>query len=188
MVHARLTECVAYAAVFGGDVFLRACACARTRCCRATASKYTNSSFWRTICPGLHVNSAWPSDMGTATTANGEETLKCVVCAACVTAASFVRLNAVGREVEEAMKLNGYFKLDGGDWKLPVTHGTLAQCVVNLREQGLPGVFGYMFDEFWMLTRRLHSIVRRILGVCLCCCTVPSATTPQLGDCCAILH
>lgn len=68
------------------------------------------------------------------------------------------------RYVEGYLQRNGYFHVPGGDWRLPVAHTDLAQCVVALREHGWPGVFGFMFDEFWMVTRRLHGIVRRVLG------------------------
>ncbi len=67
------------------------------------------------------------------------------------------------------MKVDGYFKYYEPKWTMPATHATLAECVVNLRKEGLPGVFGYMYDEFWMFTRRLHGIVRSELGTHGCC-------------------
>ena len=78
--------------------------------------------------------------------------------------ATFDLAASLDRAIDGYMRRNGYFKVDGGDWALPVDHSVLADCVVALRQHGWPGVFGYMFDEFWMLTRRLHGIVRHVLG------------------------
>ena len=78
--------------------------------------------------------------------------------------ATFDLAAPLDRAIDGYMRRNGYFKVDGGDWALPVDHSVLADCVVALRQHGWPGVFGYMFDEFWMLTRRLHGIVRHVLG------------------------
>lgn len=99
--------------------------------------------YWSAICPQLTVAGEWPRERWDAPIASRGEDLA---------------------YVEQSMMRDGYFRVNNANWTLPVPHSALAECIVALRNHGWPGVFGYMYDEFWMLTRRLHSIVTHVLG------------------------
>lgn len=56
----------------------------------------------------------------------------------------------------------GYFELPPVGWGLPVD--AMARVVRTLREQGIPVVFSFAYDEFWLIFYRLHAIIQKNLG------------------------
>lgn len=70
--------------------------------------------------------------------------------------------------------VEGYFKSrphsnSTQQWNLPVPLAAMAECIEHLRRAGWPGVFAYIYDEFWMAAGRLGPIIKAMLGACWDC-------------------
>uniref|UniRef100_A0A7S1CBJ4 Uncharacterized protein n=1 Tax=Bicosoecida sp. CB-2014 TaxID=1486930 RepID=A0A7S1CBJ4_9STRA len=110
------------------------------------AAQASSPVYWRSLCPKLHIGE--PHDVA-------------------------FELSGLPGEVMESAELlgiDGYFlghpHRREEEWRLGdnVTFGDMAACVVSMRQAGWPSVFVWVFDEFWLLVRRLRGILRALLG------------------------
>ena len=62
----------------------------------------------------------------------------------------------------QRMVTEGYFQAEPIDWALPIA--AMAAVVQTLRDQGIPPIFAYMYDEFWLTSIRLRSVLAAMLG------------------------
>lgn len=56
----------------------------------------------------------------------------------------------------------GYFQTDPVDWQLPVYD--MANLIHALRQLRIPPVFGFVYDEFWLMYVKMQPVLARILG------------------------
>lgn len=76
-----------------------------------------------------------------------------------------VPLDLGGNRAQELMgqlKLDGYFQEHGLDFGLDLT--AMANTVRALSAAGIPPVFAYVFDEFWIPFHKLHAWYGALLG------------------------
>ena len=97
-------------------------------------------AFWRSFAPGLHVEDpAMVRDLQAIAPAESEMAA-----------------------IRDLMREEGYFHASGIPWGLDVD--LMANTVRALDRAGLPAVFAFLYDEFWLPFYRLHPIYQGLLG------------------------
>jgi Phytanoyl-CoA dioxygenase (PhyH) len=64
-------------------------------------------------------------------------------------------------QLASAVRREGYLQLDSVDWGLPIS--ALAEAITNLHQAGWPPVFGFVYDEFWLVFAKLDRLIAGIL-------------------------
>lgn len=64
--------------------------------------------------------------------------------------------------LRERLLIDGYFQEGGNAWA--ADPALLAETVRALARAGLPPVFGFLYDEFWLPFRQLDPLFREVLG------------------------
>jgi hypothetical protein len=68
----------------------------------------------------------------------------------------------VTQNINDAINTNGYFHVPFDSWDLPIAE--MAECISKLKAIGMPPVWCFIYDEFWLLTTRIHSYIKSVLG------------------------
>lgn len=97
-------------------------------------------AFWQALQPTLHISPQPLAGPCPALPAEGAEADDC----------------------QKSLRLDGYFKAGP---RLDRSHALrLAQVVSDLARRGIPGVFAFVYDEFWQVLHDLRGLVNRLMG------------------------
>lgn len=100
--------------------------------------KLLNIERWREEAPSLHIgDTAFIKDM------------------------SPLPLKNTARELKKQLRVEGYLQMDPVHLDLPLKEMT--DIIDRVAAQGLPLPFVYVFDEFWLVFRRLHEAFQGVL-------------------------
>ena len=65
-------------------------------------------------------------------------------------------------DVSERIVKDGYFHIQFDSWNLPLDE--MAKCIEKLKDLDMQPVWCFMYDEFWLLTTKIHEYIKSILG------------------------
>jgi hypothetical protein len=65
-------------------------------------------------------------------------------------------------DLSERILKDGYFHIQFDSWQLPLDE--MSKCIEKLKELDMHPVWCFMYDEFWLLTTKIHEHIKSILG------------------------
>ncbi len=74
---------------------------------------------------------------------------------------AFPLSNEEKAEHQERVLIEGYTHLHEPGFKVPLPE--MAALFTQMVEQGLPPVFSFVYDEFWLLSKQLHNLIDGVL-------------------------
>lgn len=66
------------------------------------------------------------------------------------------------QDVTENLIKEGYFHVPFDSWDLPLDK--MADCITKLKQNNIEPAWCFIYDEFWILTTRVHSYIESVLG------------------------
>lgn len=66
------------------------------------------------------------------------------------------------QDVTDNINNDGYFHVSFNDWNLPLDK--MAACITTLKDNDINPTWCFVYDEFWILSTRIHSYIQSILG------------------------
>lgn len=109
------------------------------------AHDLSSAQYWKTLAPTLHVD-----DRPFILEESGRIRRECELA------------EEVIRGTENRLGRDGYFQLAPLEWGMDL--GELATLISGVRKRGLPAVFAFMFDEYWLLMHAVDPLLKHHLG------------------------
>jgi hypothetical protein len=66
------------------------------------------------------------------------------------------------QNIKHEIDTNGYFHVPFDSWDLPIEE--MAGCIDKLKSLGIPPVWCFVYNEFWLLTARIDTYIKSVLG------------------------
>ena len=106
----------------------------------SSSEEWASRAFWQALAPALHIQD--PTFLGSASL--------------------FAIDEGNGAAIRDLVRREGYCQLPPVVWALPFDQMTA--LIARLDAAGIPVAFAFVFDEFWTLFLKLHSIIEALLG------------------------
>lgn len=69
----------------------------------------------------------------------------------------------ISDSLKSRMLSEGYFQINPPNWNLNINH--MASAISELVQMGLPAPVAFLFDEFWVIFKKLNNVAASVLGV-----------------------